>query len=86
MQKTRFPDKMFLMKGWSLLIRRINLMVDMCKENKRRWPYWLTGTIPTSVNVRIGNSRDFRIKGKSMNEEDVDLSQRMKDMVEYNGW
>ena len=59
------------------------MMVDPCKENKRIWPHGLTDTSPRSGNGRMGNFRDLRIKGKSMNEEEADLQQRMKDMVEH---
>ena len=49
-------------------------MVDLCEDIKRRWPCRPFGMNPMSFSVRIGISRDFLIKGKSMNDKDVELS------------
>ena len=61
-------------------------MVDPYEENKRRWPSGPTGMNPMSVDTRMGNYRDLCIKRNSMNKEEADIPQRMKDMVEHVGW
>ena len=74
------------MRARNPLIRRFNVMDGPCEVIKGWWPCGISGTIPMLGIARLGNFRDIRIKGPSMDEEDDDLSHTKKDLAEYDGW